>query len=959
MKHIKRKSFITILYMLAAGILAFMVIMVLYAAFELDDDFDDSSQKLQSLTDIYEDMVTGVFDADQNFQEALVVPAKLSASAIRASGAELQPGRFGAGYIVQLTGDGSGRPEGFPEIQFSDEDILAALEADFPTSLYLNEEGDWLIADTISGNYCYMEYIEGNTVKDIIQYGFNLETTLETLAGSSPFDYILINAEGDDENDLFIINGTGVFQEVSNSKELGLGSKDLGSGQMLTVYYKNRFYLGKCFVPKSQNGYPYFAVMLIPLRAVMHRALEQSGAQLFITFIIWMSLFVWIISIYQLIRDRKLTPEECKIYDPRNIRRKVALYIIIGALIICCSTAFYESLENLYLNTSTASASLESYYDKLDSDHETADMQRELVNEWYETNARRVAALIDENRDLQNREWLQEASDIMGADYIMIFDPDGKETVTNARYRGMVMGTDESSATYDFRRLLRGVKYISHDAVTDEVTGLVRDLHGISLRYNSNDNAYGAMLIAVDPDTKTIQGFSDKSELAASLTSDNELCLGIDPDTGDIVVTSDNSLAGMNMKEVGMSGIPLTSTFMGSMYVDGTEYYGVSSQYRNDELIYYFATDKASLHDDTWTFAYISTIVFLILTILLAMILLNGFNQKVFDELSVVEASEDNSSDKKNPESAWWDIFSIFAKNSSPARKALTTIQVMLFAGMVFITVSLFKTRALGSKNDTVIAFIAQRKWEYGLNSFAIAAVIYTFCALIAILALLRFLSMLFAGLMSERTQTICLLITNTLHYTALIIFVFIALGFLGVNTRAILTSVSLAGLALTLGAQGFIADILAGFTTLTDGTYQVGDVVEIGGFRGEVSRLGMRSTTVVGRGKNVRTFRNSSIGDVTNYSRLNSWYGLTLTIPTSIPLDEVEDILRDELPAIGKNSSKIISGPEYRGIESINGDKTTILILTECDQNDYNSVSRMVNREVLKVFKKHDIKLL
>ena len=81
MKHIKRKSFITILYMLAAGILAFMVIMFLYAAFELDDDFDDSSQKLQSLTDIYEDMVTGVFDADQNFQEALVVPAKLSASA--------------------------------------------------------------------------------------------------------------------------------------------------------------------------------------------------------------------------------------------------------------------------------------------------------------------------------------------------------------------------------------------------------------------------------------------------------------------------------------------------------------------------------------------------------------------------------------------------------------------------------------------------------------------------------------------------------------------------------------------------------------------------------------------------------------------------------------------------------------------------------------------------------------
>ena len=170
--------------------------------------------------------------------------------------------------------------------------------------------------------------------------------------------------------------------------------------------------------------------------------------------------------------------------------------------------------------------------------------------------------------------------------------------------------------------------------------------------------------------------------------------------------------------------------------------------------------------------------------------------------------------------------------------------------------------------------------------------------------------------------------------------------------------SVSLAGLALTLGAQGFIADILAGITTVTDGTYQVGDTVEIGGFRGEVSRLGMRSTTVVGQGKNVRTFRNSTIGDVTNFSRMNSWYGLSLTIPSSVSLDELEVILNEELPKVAQPSSKIISGPQYRGVESINGDKTTILILTECDQDDYNSVSRLVNREVLRIFRQHDIQM-
>ena len=415
----------------------------------------------------------------------------------------------------------------------------------------------------------------------------------------------------------------------------------------------------------------------------------------------------------------------------------------------------------------------------------------------------------------------------------------------------------------------------------------------------------------------------------------------------------------MNRAEIGMADVPLTSTFMGTMNVDGTEYYGVSSQYRNDSLIYYYAEKKSAIYSHVWSFARTSTIVYLVLTILLSLILLKGFNQKSFEKYSVIESEEELFLHKNISDSPWWDMFKLFDKEAAPFQKALSVVQIMMFIAIVAIAFSLLRARTSSGQVDTVVEFIAQRRWEYGLNAFAIATVLYTFCALAAVLALLRFLSMMFAGFLSARSQTICLLIINTLHYLALIIFVFVALGFLGVNTRAILTSVSLAGLALTLGAQGFIADILAGITTVTDGTYQVGDIVEIAGFRGEVSRLGMRNTTLIGQGKNVKTFRNSSIGDVTNFSRMNSWYGLTLTIPSSVQLEEIEMILKEELPPIGKKSDKIISGPEYRGIESINGEKTTILILTECKQDDYHSVSRLVNREVLKVFKEHDIKLL
>ena len=72
MKHLKAKTILAILYMLAAGLLAFLIIMFLYAAFELDDDFDESSQKLQSLTNIYDDMVTDFLMRIQAFRKLLL-----------------------------------------------------------------------------------------------------------------------------------------------------------------------------------------------------------------------------------------------------------------------------------------------------------------------------------------------------------------------------------------------------------------------------------------------------------------------------------------------------------------------------------------------------------------------------------------------------------------------------------------------------------------------------------------------------------------------------------------------------------------------------------------------------------------------------------------------------------------------------------------------------------------------
>ena len=957
MENLKRKKVLTGLYIIIAAILAFLMVLLLYTIAEIETDYDDSAQKLQSMTDTYEQMMTGMIDADDDFRNDLVMTARLKASAIRAADIELEPGMSGEGFIVQLTGDGSGRPEEFPDIDTTEQEILDTFSRNEAAVFYQEDSQSWMIADKIKGSFYYIEFIPAYDTASHPFETLDIATSLDSLAKSIGYDYILLSGQKE-SGEYPILASTGSFKDIQSTKDLGLLNKEIDGTTLTAILEKNHLYLVRSFEPKNTEV-PYYALMVISLRAILQRALEQTDAQLFLTLIIWISLSVWILSILTLVKSRELTLEESRQYNPWSVKRKTVLFIASGTIIICISALFFASLESLFLQTNNATLMLEGYFDRMEADQEGTKEWHKINNERYQKNALCIADILDEFEDIRTREWLQEASDIIGADSITVFAPDGKQELSSSSFKGLILGKDESSATYDFSRLTHGISYFSRDNVKDEATGVTRDLHGISLNYNASENAYGAMIIAVDPSKRRRQTIDDKSQVAALITCNDEVCLGIDPDSGEIIVTSDEDLAGMNRAEIGMADVPLTSTFMGTMNVDGTEYYGVSSQYRNDSLIYYYAEKKSAIYSHVWSFARTSTIVYLVLTILLSLILLKGFNQKSFEKYSVIESEEELFLHKNISDSPWWDMFKLFDKEAAPFQKALSVVQIMMFIAIVAIAFSLLRARTSSGQVDTVVEFIAQRRWEYGLNAFAIATVLYTFCALAAVLALLRFLSMMFAGFLSERSQTICLLIINTLHYLALIIFVFVALGFLGVNTRAILTSVSLAGLALTLGAQGFIADILAGITTVTDGTYQVGDIVEIAGFRGEVSRLGMRNTTLIGQGKNVKTFRNSSIGDVTNFSRMNSWYGLTLTIPSSVQLEEIEMILKEELPPIGKKSDKIISGPEYRGIESINGEKTTILILTECKQDDYHSVSRLVNREVLKVFKEHDIKLL
>jgi moderate conductance mechanosensitive channel len=95
------------------------------------------------------------------------------------------------------------------------------------------------------------------------------------------------------------------------------------------------------------------------------------------------------------------------------------------------------------------------------------------------------------------------------------------------------------------------------------------------------------------------------------------------------------------------------------------------------------------------------------------------------------------------------------------------------------------------------------------------------------------------------RLQTLRKAAKSTAQVVILVIAVLIALGTVGIDIGPALAAAGIFGLAVSLGAQTLIKDIIGGLTILLEDEYRVGDAVKIGSVSGDVEHITLRRTDV------------------------------------------------------------------------------------------------------------------
>lgn len=164
------------------------------------------------------------------------------------------------------------------------------------------------------------------------------------------------------------------------------------------------------------------------------------------------------------------------------------------------------------------------------------------------------------------------------------------------------------------------------------------------------------------------------------------------------------------------------------------------------------------------------------------------------------------------------------------------------------------------------------------------------------------------------RQKTIIKLLKNIINYVFYFFLIYSILSVLGVPISSLLAGAGIAGLAIGLGAQGFLTDVVNGFFILLENQFEVGDSIVIGSVEGTISSVGIRTTQIRGFDGTLHFVTNRSISVVSNKSRGAMRAQIDLPIFANTDLDEVTRIVEETNKENLENFPEIVEAPKVLG---------------------------------------------
>ena len=183
----------------------------------------------------------------------------------------------------------------------------------------------------------------------------------------------------------------------------------------------------------------------------------------------------------------------------------------------------------------------------------------------------------------------------------------------------------------------------------------------------------------------------------------------------------------------------------------------------------------------------------------------------------------------------------------------------------------------------------------------------------------------------NNRARTLISLAKNMLRYVVILASVCVILTIFNVDIVTILAGLGILALIIGFGAESLIADIVTGMFILIDNQYNVGDIIEVDGFRGTVTEINVRATVLTDVGGNVKIINNSDMKNILNRSNNTSKSVAEFPIPYETNLEELESKLPALLERIYADNQPLMRDvPAYLGVDRLDDSAVVLKFVVE-----------------------------
>lgn len=208
------------------------------------------------------------------------------------------------------------------------------------------------------------------------------------------------------------------------------------------------------------------------------------------------------------------------------------------------------------------------------------------------------------------------------------------------------------------------------------------------------------------------------------------------------------------------------------------------------------------------------------------------------------------------------------------------------------------------------------------------------------------------------RTGTIYTLSLNIFHYCVLFFYFYAVLSVMGIPVGTLIAGAGILSVAIGLGAQGFVTDVVTGLFILLENQFAVGDQVTLGTVSGTVCAMGLRTTQIKGSDGTLYFIPNRSITTVSNKSRNDIQALINIRITAEMNIEKMEEIMDRVNKELVKEITNVTQPPVIVGVVDLGDGQLALQSSVLAVSGTQSQVKEKFLAAYLKAFNEAGIKL-